>query len=225
MKKIIMFIVLFMLILTGCSSSSIEPDIIVPDIEGLEESDLKSVLLNKGLLPKLKFEFSDSTPEDSIISINPDIGSVVKENDSVVVTYSRGPEIVYAKDATLLPHHFGYEEDNWKYTYPYINRKEKILYINMDVTLGTTVELNDIYDYGHGLARAIINDPYVKEVPVKIKYSYSKIINKGENTDLLVQIPLGDLDKNYPTDFNVYVSINYNGVPQEIILEFTSSWQ
>jgi serine/threonine-protein kinase len=73
--------------------SSGKPDVQIPDVIGDNKDSAKDQLSALGLKVKLKAADSDEN-KDNVISVSPDVGSMVKTGSEVTLTYSKGPKEV-----------------------------------------------------------------------------------------------------------------------------------
>jgi len=73
--------------------SSGKPDVQIPDVIGDNKDSAKQQLEALGLKVKLKAADSDEN-KDNVISVSPDVGSMVKAGTEVTVTFSKGPKAV-----------------------------------------------------------------------------------------------------------------------------------
>jgi serine/threonine-protein kinase len=73
--------------------SSGKPDVQIPDVIGDNKDSAKDQLSALGLKVKLKAADSDEN-KDNVISVSPDVGSMVKSGTEVTLTYSKGPKEV-----------------------------------------------------------------------------------------------------------------------------------
>jgi serine/threonine-protein kinase len=73
--------------------SSGKPDVQIPDVIGDNKDSAKGQLEALGLKVRLKAADSDEN-KDNVISVSPDVGSMVKAGTEVTVTFSKGPKAV-----------------------------------------------------------------------------------------------------------------------------------
>lgn len=71
-----------------------EKSIQVPDVVGQNESDAQKALEDMNLVVDFKYDYSSTTDEGKVISMNPDAGTTVKEGSTVTILISKGAEKV-----------------------------------------------------------------------------------------------------------------------------------
>jgi beta-lactam-binding protein with PASTA domain/tRNA A-37 threonylcarbamoyl transferase component Bud32 len=97
--------------------SSGKPDVQIPDVIGDNKDSAKDQLEALGLKVKLKAADSDEN-KDNVISVSPDVGSMVKSGTEVTVTFSKGPKEVpnvvgkSEADATKILEDAGFKVDS-----------------------------------------------------------------------------------------------------------------
>ncbi|HUT28368.1 MAG TPA: PASTA domain-containing protein [Sedimentisphaerales bacterium] len=68
--------------------------VVVPDVEGMSQTDANLTLNTAGLLVIVTYEFSNTVPAGVVISQNPIAETTVAEGSSVEITVSLGPPVV-----------------------------------------------------------------------------------------------------------------------------------
>lgn len=67
----------------------------IPDIIGLDEASAKNILTNKGIIPKIEYEYSDEQPENMVFATYPKIGKGIEPDDVIKIYISLGPRFYY----------------------------------------------------------------------------------------------------------------------------------
>lgn len=79
------------------------PEVNVPDVIGLTDTEAKSILAGHKLVFEVESESFDSTvPKGHVISQMPESGRLVKVNRSIRVILSKGPELLEVPDVTNM---------------------------------------------------------------------------------------------------------------------------
>ncbi|MDF2502745.1 Stk1 family PASTA domain-containing Ser/Thr kinase [Clostridium sp.] len=74
---------------------------VVPDLMGLDLNKAKEVIENAGYtLGDVSKEYSDNYPYNTVINVNPDVGSTLDKGSAISIVISRGPRI---KQSTVTP--------------------------------------------------------------------------------------------------------------------------
>lgn len=217
-KKNILFIALALIavivvIIVIVANSGIE----VPYLYGVSEETATSILTGNSLIPNIVYEYDDYVEEGKVIRTNPYDGAKVSENSVVEVYVSKGPSYIPSKDSTIRWWYVDYnKEDNWEFNSPYI--QEGYLYIDCQVVFGTSFTWKS-----DGYGTASINDTFDKSVPIDLKISNSEV-SPGVEQEVTFVIPLNDLNVKKPTSLYTLLSIERNGIFEQIEVNFTISW-
>lgn len=193
------------------TTAAIDTRISIPNVYELDEATCKSLLASKGLIPKIKYDYSDYVDEGLVVYTEPEIGSLVDDGEIITVYLSKG------KRYYELPHAVGYmmdvtgidpfpwgdngEEETKGFYTPYV--QEGYLYIPMYLKCSSEYDLAFYGDFG----TASINDTFDKSVPIEVIYSSKKVDNNSGMTEFSVKIPLSDLGVQKPT--NVYIEFDF----------------
>lgn len=97
MKKTVLLLMAFILSLGFCGCAQSASSITIPDVEKLDVDTAKSLLTDKGLIPKLEYELNEKYDDGTVIRTAPAIGSEVSK-DTVITLYvckdDRGQKVV-----------------------------------------------------------------------------------------------------------------------------------
>jgi eukaryotic-like serine/threonine-protein kinase len=125
-----------------------KPRLPIPDIPANTPYDeAKKTLEHAGFKVKRNDEFSDTIDKDAVISISPSRGKA-REDSTITVTVSKGPEIVNVPDiapGTLLSDAEAALQSvglNWTVNHPYGERPDAVV-LNVDPRPGTPVHVGD----------------------------------------------------------------------------------
>ena len=66
----------------------------VPQVKGSEQNDAVDTLKSSGLVPKVGKQFSDTVPDGTVISQQPQQSTTLHRGDTVQLTVSKGPQMV-----------------------------------------------------------------------------------------------------------------------------------
>ncbi len=178
-----------------------------PNIIGIDETSAKNILISKGIIPKIKYGYSDEQEQNLVYDVKPRIGIGIKEDDVVIVFVSLGPEYYQLNNAVgIIEDIDGIEPFDWdkgtkKFSTPYI--KEGFLYIDISLRCTSQCNLSFYKDFGTASVKA----EYEKTVPIEVLYKSEVINNNGELTEFTLKIPLNDLDEDTPT--NIYTEFYF----------------
>lgn len=183
----------------------------IPDIEKLDVATAKTLLVGKGLIPKVEYEYNNDYDYDLVIRTEPAIGSEVEEDTPVTLYVCKGPKYYALPDAVGYISNvnnidaFSSGDDGKPCTkgfyVPYV--KEGYLYIPMFLKCTSKYSIEFYDDFG----TASINDSFDKTVPIKVIYDNKSVNNNGEITEFEVKIPLSDLGVQKPT--NIYIEFDF----------------
>lgn len=179
----------------------------IPNIIGIDETSAKNILISKGIIPKIKYGYSDEQGKNLVYYVKPRIGRGIKEDDVVTVFVSLGPEYYQLNNAVgIIEDIDGIEPFDWDngtkdFSVPYI--MEGFLYIDIYLRCTSQYTLSFYKDFG----TAAIKDEYDKTVPIEVLYKSEVINNNGELTEFTLKIPLNDLDEDTPT--NIYTEFYF----------------
>lgn len=76
-----------------------EPDLRVPNVVGMKSADAIEKINSAELRYKVKFDFSDSIPEDYVISQSPAEGKKINIGETIEIVISRGAEVIESYDS------------------------------------------------------------------------------------------------------------------------------
>ena len=210
MKKLlsILLCVVMCFCFAGCGAQ-----ITIPDVENLDVDTAKTLLVSKGLIPKVEYEFNNDYEYNMVISTNPSIGTKVDEDTPVTIYVCKGPSYYE------LP--WSEAEDGWG-TKGHTNVWVENGYLYITVYIGCKSEYKvEFYgDFGD----ASINDTFDKTVPIDVIYDSKNIDNTGELTYFDFKIPLSDLGVQKPTNINVRYYLKINGERKTGRADFDLSW-
>jgi len=210
---IILPIIIIIVVIALLANSGIE----VPSLYGVTEETATTILTSNSLIPNIVYEYDDNVKEGTVIQTNPWSGDKVPENSTIEVIVSKGPSYIDAKNSNIQWWYVDYyTEDKWEFINPYI--KEGYLYIECTPTFGVSFDWKD-----DGYGTASINDTFSKSVPLDLEVSNNHVEAGVEQTVTFV-IPVNDLDVKKPTTLYTLLSIERNGVFEQIKVNFTISW-
>lgn len=209
MKNIKMIIILFCILVSGCSS------LVMPDLNNTSESIAIKVCTDNELIPTVVYEFSDVVEEGMTIKTDPIAGEKVKKNDRIVVYISKGPAKITSKDSRIRWWStLGSEKDEWIFYAPYIENNQ--LKIDLENEIKSKYEIV-FKDYGE----AIVTSTTDINVPISITKG-DKVFSLKEAMTL--SIPLSSLNNVKPTKVKVMLGYEANGSEYTLNMEFTISW-
>ena len=197
--------------------------LVVPDIEGLDETTINNTLSSLGLVPVIEYENSDSFDIGEIISVNPAIGQSVEPGERVTVTISSGSSYVESENAMITWWNVGSGDDDWTFYNPYI--EDGSLFIEFSsVTLNKSFSWLDTYGNGYGGGVASLTDSFDITVPVKVHYDSIDVVS-GESMALTIEVPLSEFQSDRPT--TVYfdlIGVDQSGNQFHIYLSLSMTW-
>lgn len=139
---------------------------------GMNEEAAKSYLMNRGLIPTFKYEYSETIAPGLVLKTSPEIGSTVKIGGEVVVYVATDKE-----ETVKVPPLEGCEKDI----------AEQLLKAS-DLVLGTVTEVNSDLEAGIVVKQSIPKD---ESVPIgsKIDIEVSNGIPAESSVDIKVNLP------------------------------------
>ena len=222
----------------GGTGNTESPSIILPDVSGLDETTCKTFLANKGLIPKIDFEYSDTVSEGLVTRTDPAAGSSVKEDDIITVYISKGKSyyeathaVGYMKNITGVDA-FVWGENGEKgtkafYT-PYVSNG--YFYMPMSFICRSDYSLSF---YGE-FATASTNEDFLSSIPATIvgiyefggfTYFEKEIDNTGEvETLFCVKIPMSSLGDKNPNNIYISFDVLVDGTRQTFKAGFDIAW-
>ena len=223
---------------SNSSSNTETTSIKLPDVSGLDETTCKTLLVNKGLIPKIDFEYSDTVSEGLVTRTDPAAGSSVKEDDIITVYISKGKSYYKATNAVgYMKNITGVDAFVWgengekgtkEFYTPYVS--EGYFYMPMCFICRSDYSLSFYSDF----ATASINEDFVSSVPATIvgPYEYvgfetfkKEIDNTGEvETLFCVKIPMSSLDNKNPNNIYISLDILVDGTRQTFKAGFDIAW-
>ncbi|MGC5166515.1 protein kinase domain-containing protein [Luteimicrobium sp. DT211] len=72
----------------------------VPQVKGSTQDDAVDTLKSSGLVPKVREQFSDSVPEGTVVSQQPEQSTTLHRRDTVQLVVSKGPQMVVVPSVT-----------------------------------------------------------------------------------------------------------------------------
>lgn len=214
---------ILILLITGCGSGDIsESDTenpagaSMPNLKGVSAESAEQIVLRNNWIPRIYQEPNSTIPEGQVTRTNPSEGTLLEPNSSVSIYVSTGPAVIYAKDSLIAwANNSSDLGDEWNFETPFISNDT--LKINLiDVSLSIAIDWKDSTVNGMGLGRASITDTFDKTVPISF-YCGKCVFEKQEMQNLELEIPLGDLDVDQPTQIFVelyeedfVVKLNFN---------------
>lgn len=214
------------LLLTSCASSesaSNDTDAPVgtsmPDLKGVSVESAEQIVVNNNWIPRVIEESSPTISEGLVTRTNPTEGTLLEPGASVSIYVSSGPALTYVKDAVLeWVNTTNDVADTWNFESPYIYNQKLIINL-VDVSLAQDITWKDGGINGTGIGRASITDTFDKTVPIEFYCGNCKF-EKQEIQNLELEIPLGDLDVDKPTQ--IYVELYAETIT--ISLNFNLTW-
>ncbi len=232
MKKVIAILLTLLILLTMASCGlfdgktllHISSKIKIPDLEDVDEISAKTSITNKGLLPVIVYEYSDTVVKGNVTRTSPIAGSEVDPDTKVTIYVSSGPRSISAQDATVEWYHIDSSHpDEWSFYG--LEICEGYLYIDCETTFGTSFTLK-----GSGFGNASLTDSFDKYVPLTIldenlkSFPENKEIKAGEVFKFCIKIPLASLDSERPTYVACEIVTLIDGRQDEIKVSFNASW-
>ena len=209
----------------NCGETEGDPLTAIPDVKGLDEQTAKTLIVGKGFIPRVEYEYDDEVEEGQVIRTSPRIGSGANIDDVITIYMSKGASYYLLNDAVGYMYDvYGIQSFSWEnpetkgFYNPYYD--EGNLCIEMYLNCKSTSKLAFYKNFG----TASINDTFDKTVPIEIIYEDKNVNNKGERTYFTAKIPLSDLGVQKPT--NIYLQFDFlvNGVRQTFRAGFDLSW-
>lgn len=196
----------------------------IPDVVSLDESTAKTLLAQKGLIPKVEYMWHNDIAEGNVVKTYPVILSEVEEDSIVTIYISKGPRFYYLDSAVGRMWNvtgieaFDWEEGTKGFYTPYV--EEGYLCIEMYLCCVSDYSLKFYGDFG----TASINDTFDKTVPIDVIYDSQYVNNSGGKTSFTVKIPLKDLGVQKPT--NMYIEFDFvvDGDRETFKASFDLSW-
>lgn len=196
----------------------------LPDVSGTDFDSAKAVLINKGFLIIVEEDYSDTVKPGTVIGTNPKGETMLEENSKVVLSVSKGPRLITAKDANVSWQHIDPNKpDEWSFGAPQIF--EDMLYIHCCPIFGTEFTFKN-----SGFGVASITDSFDKKAPLTIvdgnlkNLPENKLVKKGEEIEIYLRIPLAQLDSDRPTHIACEIPIFVGNQTNNINVEFNMSW-
>ncbi|MBO4869672.1 MAG: PASTA domain-containing protein [Clostridia bacterium] len=245
MKKILAFTIVFVIMfLSSCSflpgittdssdnvgdttvanTPSDSNKIIIPDLSNVDEASAKLSITNKGLLPVVEYEYSDTIAKGNVVRTSPGVGSSVNPDTKVTLYISSGPRSIKAKEGTINWYNIdSANEDEWNFSG--LEIYEGDLYIYCETTFGTSFTLK-----GTGFGNASLTDSFDKYAPLTLldenlnKLPENKKINAGELFKFFIKIPLSQLESERPTHVACEIVCLIGEKEENIEFSFNSSW-
>lgn len=211
---IIAGIVIIVLIVLWCLLNIVK----VPVVKGLDVYKAKEKIVEKDLVPNLKYEYNSKVEKDQIIKTEPAEGKLAKKHDKVKIYVSKGPKIIEADYATIEWSNIVYlYPDDWNFDTPYIEAGNLI--INCNPTFGSSFSW-----YEGGMGEVSLTKDF--NAPVPIKPETKKDVDANQKHNIKLTIPLSSLYNERPT--NLYVRlyyIDYYGDRENLNLAFSIVWK
>lgn len=220
MKKIIGLLASAFVVfgLSGCGPQGVA----VPDISGTDSATANSVLSSLGLIPVEIESNSDDVETGKVIGSTPPFGTVVDPGSRVEVMISSGPSIVESTASNITWYNVSYSDDEWEFFSPTI--EDGFLTIEVSpVTFMADVEWRDDTNSGEGFGNASVTDTFDKSVPLRILFE-TQSTKSGEPQNLVLKIPVSDLEVQKPTTVYLELFAIVNGVEETIEVSFNMSW-
>ncbi len=196
----------------------------IPDILGLDESTAKTLLAGKGLIPKCEYGWNSEYPEGQVAIVNPNVGSMVAEDDVVTLTISKGPAYYELKDAVgYMKNVYNVEafswDDNTKGFYN-VYVKEGYLCIDMYICCVSDYKISFYGNFGS----ASLTETFNKTVPMIVNYESKNVDNTGKATFFGIQVQLSDLGEKRPTSIYIEFDFVVGGSRERFEAGFDLSW-
>ena len=200
----------------------IENKITIPDLSGVEESIAKQNIIDKGLIPAIVYDYSDSIKEGNVIKTSPASGTSVNIDSKVTITVSKGPRSIYCKDATISWLSIDpYNKDDWSFYSPYI--EDGYLMIKCEVIFGTSFSFKNT-GFGNASLNGLGNYPFEITSWYNIPLTKNKEVKEGENVQLLLKIPVSQIDPLKPTSVECKIVCLVDGEQDNIEVGFNIVW-
>lgn len=123
----------------------------------------------------------------------------------------------YAESSVIKWQYLDYNyKDDYNLSTPYIENGYIYIPIEVQINAPLTVQYR-------GFGTASVNDTFDKTVPMKYEYEESTV-TKGVFQNLMLRVPISDLDVQKPTTLYVDLAVFINGNYGSIKLEFDMSW-
>ncbi len=196
----------------------------VPDLSNVDDSSAKLSITNKGLLPVIEYEYSDTVAKGNVVRTDPSAGSIVEPDTKVTLYVSSGPKSVEAKDGTIEWYHIDSSNpDEWNANNLMIYEGD--LYICCETTFGTSFTLKS-----SGFGNASLTDSFDKYVPLALldldlkSFPNNTEVKAGEPFNFFIKIPLSQLDSERPTHVVCEIVILIGEKESQIKVSFNASW-
>ena len=196
----------------------------IPDLSNVDESSAKLSITNKGLLPVVEYEYSDTVAEGNVIRTNPSSGSSVDPDTKVTLYVSSGPKYIEAKDGTIEWYHIDSSNPD-KWSFGGLEIYEGNLYIYCETTFGTSFTLKNT-----GFGNASLTDSFDKQVPLTLldpdlkSFSANTEVKAGEPFKFYIKISLAQLDSDRPTHVACEIVYLIGEKESNIKVSFNASW-
>ncbi len=225
----VLILALLIVLLTKPQTPVVET-VTIPDIEKLDVDTAKTLLANKGLIPKVEYEFNNYYDAGLVIRTVPEIGSNVEKDTPVTIYICKGPSYyelpsslaaIYDIDGIEEFVSWTDAEDGWGtkgHTKVWV--ENGYLYITMYIGCISKYDIEFYGDFGD----ASINDTFDKTVPIDVIYDSKKIDNTGKRTYFDFKIPLSDLGVQKPTNINIRYYLRVNGERKTGYAYFDLTW-
>ena len=212
--------------------------ITLPDLSETDASVAKTILSNKGLIPKVEYEYNNNVEEGLVIKTNPEALSSVYEDDIITVYVSKGKSFYEAKNCVgYMTNVTGIDSFSWgsdteeqtkAFLAPYVS--DGYLYVHMILVCKSD---SDLAFYGN-FASASLNENFLSSVPSTLVGPYDfvgintfkqEIDNTGNvATEFCVKIPLESLGTKKPNNIYIKLDILVDNVRQTFKAGFDIAW-
>ena len=214
MKKLVtLLLACFILVSCVLIVPACEPKepITIPDVSMLDEETCQMLLKEKGLIPKVIYEYDNFTEEGLVVKTSPKIGSQVYKDDAVTIVVSKGKRFFYLSKAVgYIKDIKGIEAFQWAedeenatkgFYRPYV--EEGYLYIEIYLKCKSKSKIEFYNNFG----TASTTDTFDKTVLIDVLYDSKIVGNNGEETTFSVKIPLHNLGTQKPS--NIYIEFYF----------------
>lgn len=208
------------------STTSTESSIIIPDVLNSEEAVAKNIISSLGLFPDVQYSYDDTVAEGKVIRTTPNVGDTVSKGDAVVLSISKGPQIVKPKSEKF--NFDGVYENSSDYQKASVRKEEGVLYIDCDVTFMSVGSKFKVPEEG----LASTDEDFVFSIPIKItNISQSNYGQLAYQNKFTIEIPLDELGDSAPTRIylnldSTYLDPNVASIPvtRQIRAWFAFEW-
>lgn len=224
-----MLVCVLCIALCACQAAPAAEQVRIPDIERTDADTAKTILTEKGLIPKLAYEYSNAYEVDMVIRTEPPIGSEVAKDTPVTLYVCRGMSEYGLQSVVgrlsdidgVEPFTAGDTPDGTE-TKGYYDLwvDKETLYIPLYLKCVSAYELAFYDDFGV----ASLTDTFAETIPVEVIYDSETIDNQGAQTDFTVVVPLGDFSEPHPASIYIRVDVLVNGEPKVFQAEFDLVW-